>query len=100
MSELLKNGLGLLPSGLVVDILDIAVDMEAEGRPLFAKWLRLLSEESVKQAELAAQLDDLSGLNQGEDHAKADRILHESAPADVRTAYERLKKRSSSWWYE
>jgi hypothetical protein len=50
VEPLLHDGEGHLPSGLTVDLLGIAVDMEQEGRPLFAKWLRLLSEAALADA--------------------------------------------------
>jgi hypothetical protein len=48
----------------------------------------------------ASELDALTGLSQGDDHAKADEIMQSVAHPEVSAAYDRLVERSSGWWFE
>jgi hypothetical protein len=72
VEPLLHDGEGHLPSGLTVDLLGIAVDMEQEGRPLFAKWLRLLSAAALadapaEQAASRARADENNPIHKSPD---------------------------------
>jgi hypothetical protein len=54
-------------------------------------------DERVRKA--VEELDGLPVADEEEAHIRADAILIESAPPEVREAYRRVQERAGSWWY-